>query len=145
MDFVIDKNDNLRLIEINTDTGIVSQQKSILDWTDFIQLLSGNSITELEVIYKNSPQTPIVESLSDVIYKDATFITNYIKTIVPEDSIFPPSPTDSINKFILRMAYDEFAILDSEFAKGTLSLLELFADNYFYVIHSIYDYNRARR
>ena len=38
-DFVLDKDDNLRLIEVNTDTGILPQQKSILDWTDFISIL----------------------------------------------------------------------------------------------------------
>lgn len=125
-DFVTDKNDDLRLIEINTDTGIVKSQAFILDWTDFISLLSDSGITQIEVIYKYDIQHPIVKSLSDALSANAPFITGFTETIVPAESIFPPSSTDAENKFILRMAYDETAILDSEYAKGTLNLLTLF-------------------
>ena len=127
-DFVLDKNDNLRLIEVNTDTGIIPQQKSVLDWTEFISVLEKNNITEVEVIYKHAPQGPIVESLSEAIKLNAPFITNFIETLVEERVIFPPAPEDLPHKFDLRMAYDELAILDSEYAKGTLGLLKLFAD-----------------
>lgn len=127
-DFVLDKNDILRLIEVNTDTGILISQKYVFDWTDFITVLSKNGIVELEVIYKFYPQQAIVDSLESAITTGATFITSFIKTIVPEDEIFPPTMPNSDSKFILRMAYDELAIMDSEYAKGTLELLKLFAD-----------------
>ena len=127
-DYVRDSNDDLRLIEINTDTGAVNSQKSIFDWTDFISVLESNNITKLDVIYKYDIQSPIVETLSSSIATNAPFITNYNETIVPNDSIFPTSPVDEDGKFILRLAYDETAILDSEYAKGTLNLLKLFTD-----------------
>jgi hypothetical protein len=127
-DFVVDKDDSLRLIEINTDTGIVESQKSIFDWAPFFDVLSENNITELVVIYKDSVQGPIIRSLGTAIQTGATFITTFTPTQVAEDSIFPPVISDSDTKFILRMAYDETAILDSEYAKGTLNLLKLFAD-----------------
>ena len=127
-DFVADKNDNLRLIEINTDTGAVNSQKYIFDWSDFISVLSTNNITEVDVIYKYDVQSPILETLSASLAENAPFITSYRETVVPNDSIFPFSPEDADNKFILRFAYDELAILDSEYAKGTLGLLKLFAD-----------------
>jgi hypothetical protein len=128
-DFVTDKDNNYRLIEINTDTGIVESQASIFDWSDFIDVLSANNITEVEVVYKYDIQHPIVNHLSSSLALNAPFITTFTKTVVPADSIFPPSPSDSASKFILRMAYDESAILDSEYAKGTLNLLTLFANN----------------
>ena len=128
-DFVGDKDNNLRLIEINTDTGAVNSQKSIFDWSNFIGVLQSNNITNVEVLYKYDIQSPIVETLSGSLAQNAPFITGYTETIVPNDSIFPPSPTDSDDKFILRMAYDELAVLDSEYAKGTLELLKLFVDN----------------
>lgn len=128
-DFVRDNNDNLRLIEVNTDTGITEPQKYIFDWSDFIVVLSANSITNLAVVFKYDIQNPIIESLSDAISTNAPFITGFTQTIVPGDSIFPASPTDSPNTFILRLAYDETAILDSEYAKGTLNLLKLYADS----------------
>ena len=127
-DFVTDKDNNYRLIEINTDTGIVESQAYIFDWTDFIEVLSGSNITDIDVVYKYDIQHPIVNHLSASLAENAPFITSFNEIVVPAESIFPPSPTDAENKFILRMAYDESAILDSEYAKGTLSLLKLFVD-----------------
>jgi len=127
-DFIRDKNDNLRLIEINTDTGIVQSQAYTFDWTDFISVLSNNSITDVNVVYKYDIQYAIAKSLSESLTANAPFITGFTETIIPGDSIFPTTPVDSESTFILRMAYDETAILDSEYAKGTLNLLTLFAD-----------------
>jgi len=127
VDFVRDQNDDLRLIEINTDTGIIESQKSVFDWSEFFNILNNNAITELTVVYKHSIQYPIIESLRESLEKSALSITlNPILT--PEDSIFPPAIDDNGSTFVLRMAYDETSILDSEYAKGTLNLLKLFAD-----------------
>ena len=128
-DFVRDKEDNLRLIEINTDTGIVEDQKSVLDWTDFINVLSENSIDTVEVTYKASIQAPIIASLASALRLYAPQVTTFNAILIDENNIFPGSSEDAPNKFILRMAYDELAILDSEYAKGTLNLLKLFVDN----------------
>lgn len=127
-DFVRDVNDDLRLIEINTDTGIIESQASIFDWTDFINVLNENDITKVDVVYKYSVQYAIVEHLSASLSQNAPFVTEFNKILVPDDSVFPTSPEDADNKFILRMAYDELAILDSEYAKGTIGLLKLFVD-----------------
>jgi hypothetical protein len=127
-DFVRDINDDLRLIEINTDTGIVESQSSVFDWSDFISILDTNNITKVDVVYKHSVQFPIVNSLSASLAENATFITDFTKILIADDSIFPSSPDDAEDKFILRMAYDELAILDSEYAKGTLGLLKLYVD-----------------
>lgn len=128
-DFVTDNAGNLRLLEINTDTGAVPSQMVSFDWTDFITVLSNSNINELVVVYKWELQKDIVASLSNAISTSAPFITTYNEIIVPGESIFPTSPEDGANKFILRLAYDETAILDSEYAKGTLNLLKLFVDN----------------
>lgn len=128
-DFVRDKEDNLRLIEINTDTGIVEDQKSVLDWTDFINIIKENGIDTVEVTYKASVQAPIIDSLAAAL---KTHVPNDVilkAILIDENNIFPGSSEDAPNKFILRMAYDELAILDSEYAKGTLNLLKLFVDN----------------
>ena len=128
-DFVLDINNNPRLVEVNTDTGAVSSQMGAFDWSDFIIVLSDNNITQLDVVYKIDVQQPIVNHLQQTIATDAPFITTFNATYVPESSIFPTMPPENGSNFVLRMAYDETAILDSEYAKGTLNLLKLFVDN----------------
>jgi hypothetical protein len=128
-DFVTDSNDNPKLLEINTDTGYASTLNldGIFDWTDLNTLLNDNSISELHIVYKPSIQSNIFEHLSASVVALNPSI-NITKTLVNGDSIFPTSPEDSSNIFILRMAYDETAILDSEYAKNNLNLLKMFAD-----------------
>jgi hypothetical protein len=127
-DFVTDSNGNPRLVEVNTDTGAVSSQMGIFDWNDFINVLNSNNITQVDVVYKVDAQQPIVDHLEATLAASASFITAFNKIVVPESSIFPSLPTDTSDNFILRMAYDETAILDSEYAKGTVNLLKLFTD-----------------
>ena len=110
-DFVRDQSDDLRLIEINTDTGIIKSQKSVFNWSEFFNVLTSNNITELVVVYKDSIQAPIVESLRDSLKEiNSSIALNPI--CIPEDSIFPPTIEDNDSTFVLRMAYDETSILD---------------------------------
>lgn len=127
-DFVLDLDNNPRLVEVNTDTGAVSSQMDSFDWSDFISILSDNNITQVDVVYKIDVQQPIVDHLQQTLVTDAPFITTFNAIVVPESSIFPNMPIETDSNFILRMAYDETAILDSEYAKGTLNLLKLFVD-----------------
>ena len=127
-DFVTDSNGNPRLVEVNTDTGAVSSQMNIFNWSGFIDVLNNNNINQVDVVYKVDAQQPIVDHLEATLAESASFITTFNKTIIPESSIFPTLPSETGNNFVLRMAYDETAILDSEYAKGTLNLLKLFAD-----------------
>ena len=129
-DFVSDLNADPRLLEINTDTGYASTTDltGVFDWTEFIDVLGTNAITELTVVYKPSIQDNIFLNLSQSVAVNAPFITAINEIKVNGDSIFPPSPVDRPDLFILRMAYDETAILDSEYAKNNLNLLTLFAN-----------------
>ena len=63
-DFVKDSNGNLRLLEINTDTAIVSSAIKQLDFTGFKQVLESNSITKVKTIHKLY-QEDIVEALKE--------------------------------------------------------------------------------
>jgi hypothetical protein len=129
-DFIRDSNGELRLLEINTDTTTgYNSTLAYFDYSNFINILSENNITDVCIIYKMALQGKVVDHLCGVLETSAPFITNIEKIVVPADSIFPSNPEDSDTKFILRFAYDETAILDSEYAKGTLNLLKLFSDN----------------
>ena len=128
-DFVVDSNGNERLLEINTDTAFLASAISLIDFTDFFSVLSNNNITKLNVVYKEEIHKPFVDFLELEVSSSAPFITNLSKNIVVESNIFPTIPVENADTFVLRLAYDESAIIDSEYAKGTLNLLKLFADN----------------
>ena len=54
-DFVKDSNGNLRLLELNTDTGIVENELSNLDLVDFCNILQTNDIlVNSYILYKFS-------------------------------------------------------------------------------------------
>lgn len=129
-DFVIDENNNARLTEINTDTGIIIGFKDLLDFDPLVQVLTDNSssINEFHLVYKSPIQDDLEETVSASIAENCPWITTYEKHKVPLDSIYPTSPADSGSRFILRAAYNENAILDSTYAKGNLETLKLFYD-----------------
>lgn len=128
-DFVKDSDSNLRLLELNTDTGFITNTlSSRFDFDEFIGVLSNNTITELVIIYKVF-QTEFVDLLKTTIANDATFITTVTEQIESESGIYPTAPTDSDDKFILRLAYDENALFDSTYCKQRANLQKLFYDN----------------
>lgn len=123
-DFVKDSDGDAKLLEINTDTAIIGELNSNIDFTDFYQVLSDNSITDLQVIYKNM-QKSIIDRLKEQNPGGIT-ITETIET---RSSIFPTAIADAADRFILRLAYDENALLDVLYAKNDSYLHGLFEAN----------------
>ena len=127
-DFIKDESNNLRLLELNTDTAISSNNLKYLNFDDLITVLESNSISKLTVIHKPDIHRRIVANLSQSIQTNAQFITTFTEIKEGGSVIYPTSVTDESDLFILRLAYDESAIFDSTYAKGTLNTLKLFAD-----------------
>ena len=128
-DFAIDSSDNPKLLEVNTDTAIgdhIIDER--IDFSGFINILSGSSITKLTVIHKNF-QDEFVKNLHQHIITSASFIDTWEPVQVDDCSIYPNTVTDASDKFILRLAYDESAVFDSTYAKSELKLYDLFNDN----------------
>lgn len=127
-DFVKDSSGGLRLIELNTDTAIQdSLAAGQLNWGDLISTLSSNSITELYVIYKNV-QKSIVDNLEQALIA-SELTTSFNRIIESDNSIYPSVVEDGDTKFILRLAFDQSAIFDSEYAAKDLNVYKLFIDN----------------
>ena len=128
-DFVKDSNGNLRLLELNTDTGIVGTEIYNIDFTEFIGILENNNISEIDIIYKPHIHNEIINHLSESINQNSQFINSI--NLHPENinTIYPTQVEDSDSKFILRLAYDESALFDSVYCKGTLDLLNIFTEN----------------
>ena len=127
-DFVFDSSNNARLLEINTDTSLTTPGKDNLDFTDFGTILSDSALDTLHIIYKPFHQE-IVDKLVDFVNNNVSNITSI--TFQEEElcAVYLGSVEDADNKFILRMAYDESAILDSEYAKSEVKLYNLFKTN----------------
>jgi hypothetical protein len=127
-DFIKDKDENLRLLELNTDTAIVETQVQNLDFTSIIDHISSSNITDVEVIYKPVIHQRIVNKFSESLDSSDVSVTF---NEYPEDkhTIYPITLADDSSKFILRIAYDESAIFDSTYAKERLNVFKLFYDD----------------
>ena len=124
-DFVKDSNGNLRLLELNTDTGFINQELVNFNFSDFNQILVNNNISELDIIHKPFHQK-FVNQLTASISSDVSNINLHNEAL---ETIYPTQVEDSDNKFILRLAYDESALFDSEYCKNRLNVFNLFTDN----------------
>lgn len=125
-DFVKDRNGQLRLLEVNTDTAFASASLDHFDWSDFKNVLSSSGMTSLHVVYKDF-QEDLVTSLSESIALDST-ITTFETTEETLSTIYPSDIDDSDTKFVLRMAYNEAAIFDSEYCKDNVNTFKLFTE-----------------
>lgn len=133
-DFAQDSTGSLKFLEINTDTTLPNANS--LDWTGITQLISGSSltgenITEFHVVYKREVHDNIINSLSSSLAASSSVLNVTSFTEHPEEleTIYPTSVEDANYKFILRLAYDENAILDSNYCKDSVEGLMLFKDN----------------
>lgn len=128
-DFVKDSNQNLRLLELNTDTAIMTTDFPNVDLSGFFAALQTNNITQLDIIYKPYIHKEFVDFISSSVASSAPFITSVVEHPEDANTIYPSVVEDAADKFILRLAYDESAILDSTYAKNRLEVFKLFTDN----------------
>lgn len=147
-DFVKDNSGNLRLLELNTDTSIITSEVPKLEWESFIDLLDTNSITKLDVIYKPAIHQEIINYLQSAIESSSLSLDEF--NLHPENisTIYPASVSDEAGRFILRIAYDESSIFDSMYCKSRLETFKLFTDSAsgsyvspFYYSSSLYEIN----
>lgn len=130
-DFVKHKDGDYRFIELNTDTseGDINSFSDGINLNEWFQFLQDSNIDTIEIIYKREIHARIVDVFKKKIETDATFITNIVEHVENIDTVFPTEVEDADNKFILRLAYDENALLDSVYAKNSLNPLLLLNEN----------------
>ncbi len=125
-DFVEDNDGNYRLLEVNTDTGFISSSiDTMFDFSPLKQVIADNNLTTVEVIHK-SFQDVFVDRLETEL--DGTDVTTFTKHQQNINSIYPTQIADASEKFIIRLAYDEGALFDTEYCKERINVLTLFAD-----------------
>lgn len=116
-DFVKSENEGLKFLEMNTDTAVDDiQLNNHFYWGGLFEVMEAAGATELDVIYKPKIHQNIVNHLSSSVQgPSGSFITAFRHHKEEYYNIFPTSVTDSADKFILRLAYDDNAILDNTY------------------------------
>lgn len=126
-DFVQDSNDNLRLLEFNTDTGFYSSALTHFDYTGLHNLISTNNIVDFHIISKGF-QNEFVTQVSQSLASEGV-ITSFTSTVEEDYTLYPTVVEDAETKFILRLAYDESTVFDSTYCKNNDEIFKLFLDN----------------
>jgi hypothetical protein len=125
-DFVFDNSGNARLLEINTDTDLINNATdNHLDLSAFGNIISGSTFNEVHIIYKPM-QNYLVSRIESYISDNISNITTVTKQMEDNCAVYLEAVEDTDAKFILRLAYDEAAVLDSSYAKSELNLYSLF-------------------
>ncbi len=129
VDFTENNSGNPLFLEMNTDTYVYDDfLDNVCDWSGFITLLQSESIDTVSVVYKPDFHLNVVNHLSESLHSSASFVTSFTKHEEFQYDIYPTPIVDASNKFILRLAYDENAIIDSTYAKNDFNGLKLFYD-----------------
>jgi len=126
---LLQKDDSVKIIEINTNTCISSDGANLLDYTALFDVLTDNNITEFHYIFtegksffpldephkfRNILQTKCLEN--NITFNDH---------IVPANSITVPYIEDASHKFILRQAFDTTALVDDTYCANKFEFFNL--------------------
>lgn len=125
-DFIKDREGNLRLLELNTDTAFTSGALSNVDFTSLINIISSSSVSEVHVIHKDFYHRNFVNSLSSSI-ASSDLSVSFSEHEEDLNTIYPTVIADSPDKFILRCAYDESAIFDSIYCRQKDAIYRMFS------------------
>ena len=125
-DYIKTNNGDFKLLELNTDTDFATAALVHFDWNPFIEELNSSSIDTVHVIYKKF-QKELKDNFSESL-ESSSYSFTWEETVESPETIYPTDIQDSTSKFVLRMAYNEAAILDSEYCKNGITLYKLFSD-----------------
>ena len=123
-DYVKARDNSIKLIEVNTDTVVYrGLTESEFSWQPFINFISG-SYNTLHILYKPELHLDTVDDLKTKVAAQlpSMAVSESVSNLL---EVYPDNVTDAADKFILRLAYDENAILDSEYCANSLNALKL--------------------
>lgn len=125
-DFMYDKDNNLKPIEINTSVGWhynkLENNEDILDLSGLTSFISQNSFTKIVYIGNITYLDSRLESFAS----DLSIEYEYFK--VTGDSITIPYVEDNDTTLIIRSAYDTTALVDDTYCRDKVEFLKLIKD-----------------
>jgi len=124
-DYIKARDNSIRLVEINTDTVVYGGlTESEFSWQPLVDTLSAGSYNSLHIIHKPELHLDAVTALKTLVGSELPSVS-ITETELDLLEIYPDDIDDADDKYILRMAYDENAILDSEYCKNSFKALQL--------------------
>ena len=123
-DYIKARDNSIRLVELNTDTVVYGGlTEDEFNWQPLVDFISG-SYNTLHIINKPEIHTDAVQALRRLMGNELPAVT-ISETTLDLLEVYPDEVEDAEDKFVLRMAYDENAILDSEYCANSLKPLQL--------------------
>lgn len=127
---LLQKNNDVKIIEINTNTTIFNEGANLLDYDSLFSVLNSNNIEELHFIYTagssflptNASSFVFEDKLKEKCLENNISYHNYI---VPENSVTIPYIEDTPTKFILRQAFDTTALVDESYCADKFGFIDL--------------------
>lgn len=140
-DYVKDTNGEFKVLEMNTNTGILfTNANDYLDLDSLEQLVSDNGITNIEVILPkvlatNVIDTEHVDNGSYGVYFDFAIRNRFVSSSVnvethytTQNSTTVPFVEDTDTTLIIRVSYDSTALIDSVYCADNFEFLKLMHD-----------------
>jgi hypothetical protein len=127
---VYDSNGDIRLLEINTNSGIGIQQFQYFDFSGLKTYLLNNGYDKLVFVYNNNLNL-FVDYLQNEWNNDTSVSGITLNLVKVFDTFYgiPSDVVDNETTFIIRSVYDSTAIVDSEFCANEINLYDLFISN----------------
>lgn len=125
----LEQGDEVKILEINTNSTMFNDGVSMLDFTPLFDTLVTNNITEFHYIFTEDVSALPMGTGNKFIDKlielcDQNNI-QFFEYQVGRNSVTVPYIEDDDNKFILRQAYDTYAILDSNYTSDKMNFFDL--------------------
>lgn len=133
----LEQGDDVKILEINTNSTIFNDGVDMLDFTPLFETLVSNNITEFHYIYTEDVSSmPIGDDGENKFIKKLETLCSenniqYYEYQVQRNSVTVPYIEDSDDKFILRQAYDTYAILDSNYTSDKFEFFNLMSGSSF--------------
>lgn len=123
-DFIVTTDDDVKLLELNTDTAFTDSALNSFNFSPLIDVLVTNGIDNIHVVNKEF-QNSFYTALSASLQSSTSYSGSIEQTVEEVYTIYPTDVDDDDTTFVLRCAYNESAVFDSLFCSNELELYQL--------------------
>lgn len=129
----LEQGDEVKILEINTNTQMFNDGVEMLDLNPLFSTLVSNNITEFHYIFTEdisaAPMGTGNKFIDKIQFLCSENNITFYEYQVGRNSVTVPYIEDDDNKFILRQAYDTYAILDTNYTSDKMNFFSLMNDS----------------